>query len=104
MGKGGNAAFGLTPLGDIDDGDKVAVTPLERHPPPEGQDVDFAAVGLDVPPVTGGLIGLTDMQQRFLVADPLVFGPDFIELHREKFLAGVAVVLDRRVVYDEKTG
>src|SRR6516164_2370803 len=64
MGHIGDAGFGLATLGDVDDGDKVAVTAAERDAPAEGKHLDFAAVGLQVPPVTGGAIGLADLAQR----------------------------------------
>ena len=98
----GHARLRLAALGDIDDGDEIAVAAVEHHPASEGQHVNLAAVGLDVPPVAGGLVGIADVQQRFLVGDPLVFRPDFIELHAQEFLAGVAVMLDGRIVDAEE--
>ena len=102
MGHIGDAGFGLATLGDVDDSDKVAVTAAERDAPAEGKHLDFAAVGLQVPPVTGGAIGLADLAQRLAMADPFIFGPNLAKLHLQEFFAAVAIMLHGGVIDAEK--
>src|SRR4029077_16554951 len=53
-------------------------------------------------PVAAGLIGIADVLQRLLVADPLVLRPDLVELHGEECQAAITVMLDGRVVDAQK--
>src|ERR1700760_4672485 len=97
MGHVGYSRLGLEAFGDVDDGNEIAVAPVEGNPATEGEHLNLAAVGLDVAPVAGRLVGLPDVQQRFLVRDPLVLGPDLIELHGKELRAAIAIMLDRRI-------
>ena len=60
----GDPRLGLAPLGDVDDGDQIAVAAVERDAAPKGQHLDFAAVGLEMPPVAAGMIDVADLLQR----------------------------------------
>src|SRR5664279_6432118 len=53
----GNPRLGLAPFGDVNDGDQIAVAALEIDAPSERQDLNFAAVGLEMPPVASRMIG-----------------------------------------------
>jgi hypothetical protein len=60
--------------------------------------MDFAAVRLDVPPIVTGMIDVADVLQRLAMGCPFILGPDLLQLHAQKRLTAVAVMLDRRVV------
>ncbi len=51
MGHMGDPGLRLAALGDVDHGHQIAVAAVEGDPPSEGQHMDFAAVGLEMPPV-----------------------------------------------------
>src|SRR5579871_4150622 len=60
----GYARLGLAAFCDIDDRYEIAVAPVETHTPAEGENLDLAAVGLQVAPVAGRMIGVADLPQR----------------------------------------
>ena len=60
----GDPCLDLAPFGDVDDSDQIAVAALEIDAPSEGQDLDFTAVGLQMPPVASRMIGLASLLQR----------------------------------------
>ena len=55
MGHMGDPRLGLAALGNIDHGDQIAVAPVEGDAATERQYVDFAAVGLEMPPIVAQL-------------------------------------------------
>jgi hypothetical protein len=100
----GDPGLGLVTLGDIDHGDQIAIAAVEHHPPPECQHMNLAAVGLEMPPVTAGMIGIADLLQRLRMGDPFVLGPDLLKLHAQERRAAVSVMLHGGVVDAEKSG
>ena len=64
MGHVGDPRLGLAALGDIDHRHQIAVAAVEGDPPPECQYMDFAAVGLEMPPVVARIIDVADLLQR----------------------------------------
>ncbi|MHC2537237.1 hypothetical protein ACVJMY_006806 [Bradyrhizobium diazoefficiens] len=98
----GDARLGLAPFGDVDHRDQIAVTVVEGDAAAEGEHLDLAAVGTQVPPVARGMIGVADTIERFGVAVPLVLRPDLVQLHVQEGGTAVAVMLDRGIVDAEE--
>ena len=98
----GDPRLGLAPFGDVDHRDQIAVAIVEGHAAAEGEHLDLAAVGAQMPPVARGVIGVADAFERLGMAVPLVLRPDLVQLHAQEGGAAVAVVLDRGVVDAEK--
>ncbi len=83
----GDAGFRLAPLGDVDNRHQIAVATVEGDAAAEGQDMDFAAVGLEMPPVAIGMVDLADVAQRLAMHVPFVLRPDLPELHAQELFA-----------------
>ena len=102
MGHIGDPRLGLAPFGDVDHGDEIAVAAVERDAPSERQHLNFAAVGLQMPPVAPGVIGVADLLQGLGMGDPFVPRPDLLQLHAQERRAAIAIVLHRGVVDAEE--
>ena len=77
----GNPGLGLAPFGDVDDGHQITIASVERDAPSKCQYLDLAAVGLEMPPVAPGMIGIAHLLQGLGVGYPFVFRPDLPKLH-----------------------
>ena len=66
----GDPRLGLAALGDIDHRDQIAVAIVEGDAAAEGQHIDLAAVGLEMPPVARGVIDVADAFERLGMAVP----------------------------------
>ena len=80
MGHMGDPRLGLAALGDVDHGHQIAVAAVEGDAAAECQHMDFAAVGLEMPPVAAGMIDVADLLQRLAVGCPFVLRPDLAKL------------------------
>src|ERR1700730_7529400 len=98
MGHIGDPRLGLPPFGDVDDGHKIAVAAMKIDAPAERQHLSLAAIGLEMPPVAPGMKGVADLVQRLAMGYPLVLRPDLLQLHAQKRLASISVILHRCVV------
>ena len=98
MGHVGNPGLGLATFGDIDHGDEVAVAVVERDAPPKRQHLNFTAVGLEMPPVAPGVIGIADLLQGLAVDGPFILRPYLLKLHAQKRRAAVSIMLHGCVV------
>ena len=99
MGHVGDPCLGLAALGDIDHRHEIAVAPVEGDPAPEGQHMDFAAVGLEMPPVAARMIDVADaVRSASLWVTHSSSRPDLAQLHGKEVSRAVAVMLHGRVV------
>ena len=80
----GDPRLGLAPLGDVDNGDQIAVAALEGDAPSERQHLNFAAVGLEMPPVAPGVIGIANLLQGLGMAHPFILGQISCSFMRKK--------------------
>src|SRR5260221_7349630 len=88
----GDPGLGLAPFGDVDDGDEVAVAAVEADAPSERQHLNFAAIGLEMPPVAPGVIVVADLLQRLGMGYPFIPRPDLLKLHAQKRGAAVSIM------------
>ncbi len=100
----GDPRLGLAPFGDVDNCDEIAVTALEADAPSKGQHLNFAAVGLEMPPVAARMIGIADLLQGLAMADPFILRPDLRKLHAQKGPSAVAIMLHGCVIDAEEAG